>query len=197
MPSSLTSPKQDPPATTTPTTGSTNYHGHPDSHLRRHRSSQLFFGICDMRTAVVALDVLNIGFTILVVVALTIMYMIQGGPFVKSNIVNAFIAGAITVGISGIGCYGAMNFQLKALYIATIGFVLVLIWRIIHLDWIDILVNALLLYPHIILTMEMRNGIMTAETFEREEYLTETGQEFVEMAHGYLSSPKNKSANQQ
>ena len=68
--------------------------------------------------------------------------------------------------------------------------VLVLIWRIVHLDWVDIVVTLLLLYPHTMLTMEMRSGIMTPETFEREEYLTESGRDFVEMAHTYIS-PKN------
>jgi hypothetical protein len=35
--------------------------------------------------------------------------------------------------------------------------------------------------------MEMRAGIMTPETFDEEEYVTEGGRDFVEMAHQYIS----------
>jgi hypothetical protein len=143
-----------------------------------------------MRTATVALDVLNIGFTVVVVLVLSLMYLLQGGPFVFQNIMGAIGAGIVTASVSAVGLWASMNWQLKGLYAATAGFFSVLIWRLVHLDWVDIIVNALLLYPHFFLTMEMRAGIMTPETFDQEEYLTEGGRDFVEMAHQYIS-PKN------
>jgi hypothetical protein len=99
-------------------------------------------------------------------------------------------SGILSAGISAIGLWGAMNWNLNALYAATIGFGLIFIWRMVHLDWVDIVVSLLLLYPHVVLTMEMRAGVMTPETYNREEYLTDSGRDFVEMAHNYLS-PKN------
>jgi hypothetical protein len=180
------------PTTTDPPPSNTNYHVQSDfsSSASSPRRSRLFFGICDMRTACVALDVLNIGFTILVVLVLTLIFLLQGGPFLLANIMGALASGLITAGISAIGLWGAMNWNLPALYVASIGFILVLLWRMVHLDWVDIVVSSLLLYPHVMLTMEMRVGIMTPETYEREEYLTDTGRDFVEMAHTYIS-PKN------
>jgi hypothetical protein len=179
--------------TTDPPPSSTNYHVQTDfsSSSSPSRRSQLFFGICDMRTACVALDVLNIGFTVIVVVVLTILFLVQGGPFVLANIVGTLISGIITAGISAVGLWGAMNWNMMALYAASIGFFFVFIWRAIHLDWVDIVVSLLLLYPHSMLSMEMRAGIMSPETFDREEYLTDSGRDFVEMAHNYIS-PKNE-----
>ena len=169
---------------------STMYVNTTDATTPQPRRSKLFFGVCDMRTATVALDVLNLGFTAVVVVVLTLVYLLQGGPFVGQNILAVLGSGVVTASLSGLGLYAAMHWRLKALYGATAGFLSVLVWRCIHLDWVDILVNALLLYPHAMLAMEMRSGVMTPETFENEEYLTEGGRDFVEMAHQYIS-PKN------
>ncbi|KAG7341753.1 hypothetical protein IV203_023706 [Nitzschia inconspicua] len=156
----------------------------------KQRRSRLFFGVCDMRTATVALNLLNIAFTAIVVVVLSLMFLLQGGPFVGKNIFHTVMSGLLTAGISAVGLYGAMNWNLNALYVSILGFFTIFVWRFVHLDWIDIVVTAVLLYPHSMLTFEMRAGILTPETFDREEYLTESGRDLVEMAHQYIS-PKN------
>jgi hypothetical protein len=156
-----------------------------------HRKSKLFFGICDMRTATVALDVLNIAFTFVVVILLTIMYLIQGGPFVLQNIMYAISGGLVSAGLSGIGLYSAMKWNLRGLYFVTGGFIVLLLFRLITLDWVDIVLTSLLVYPHLMFVMEIRSGIMTEETFPQEEYLSEGGKDFVEMAHNYISPAKS------
>jgi hypothetical protein len=196
----------DPSSSAVPRASSTaDYHVHttddfstpPHTPTPPHgRSSQLFFGICDMRTATVALDVLNLAFTLIVVLVLTCMFLLQSGAanggtlFVWQNILHAWCNGLVMATISLLGLYGAMNWNLSCMYVAVTGWLILLIWRLMQLDWIDIVVSALLLYPHARLTMEMRTGIMTPDTFEKEEYLTESGRDFVEMAHQYIS-PKN------
>lgn len=157
-----------------------------EQHLA-HRKSRLFFGICDMRTAAVALNILNICFTALVAAILTLMFLIQGGPFVMRNILYTIGGSVLTAGISGIGLAAAMNWHLIGMCVATVGFVALLAIRIIHLEYMDIVVTALLLYPHVMLTVEMKTGVLTKETFEKEEYIVESGRDFVEMAHGYIS----------
>jgi hypothetical protein len=157
-----------------------------EQHLA-NRKSRLFFGICDMRTAAVALDVLNICFTAVVAVVLILMFVIQGGPFVMRNIFLVIGGGLLTAGVSGIGLLAAMNWHLVGMGLATVGFAALLVVRIIHLEYVDIVVTALLLFPHAMLTMEMQSGILTKETFEKEEYIVEGGREIVEMAHGYIS----------
>ncbi|KAG7351564.1 hypothetical protein IV203_010924 [Nitzschia inconspicua] len=163
------------------------------SSPKQQRRSRLFFGVCDMRTATVALNLLNIVFTAVVVVVLSLMFLLQGGPFVGKNIFHTVMTGFLTAGISAVGLYGAMNWNLNALYVSILGFVTIFVWRFVHLDWIDIIVTAVLLYPHSMLTLEMRAGILTPETFDREEYLTESGRDLVEMAHQYIS-PKHENA---
>jgi hypothetical protein len=155
-----------------------------------HGKSKLFLGICDMHTATVALDVLNIGFTSVMVILLTLIYLIEGGPFVIHNIMHTICGGLTSAGLSGIGLYSAIDWNLKGLYFVTGGFIVLLLFRLITLDWVDILLTSLLLYPHIMFVMEIRSGSMTEDTFPQEEYLSEAGQDFVEMAHNYIS-PNN------
>lgn len=159
-----------------------------DSFTRNPNSkSKLFFGLCDMRTATVALNIINIVFTVIVALILVFMYAFDNGPY-RLQAVSSVLFGAIAVTcVSGLGLYSAMNWRLDGMYATTIAFALILLVRIIKIDFIDALVTGILLYPHVIFTMEMRSGIMTPETFDDEEYVTEGGRDFVEMAHTYIS----------
>jgi hypothetical protein len=149
--------------------------------------SKLFFGLCDMRTATVSLNIINIIFTVIVALILCFMYAFDNGPY-RLQAVSAVLFGAIAVScVSGLGLYSAMNWRLDGMYATTVAFVLILVVRILKIDIIDALVTGVLLYPHVIFTMEMRSGIMTPETFDGEEYVTEGGRDFVEMAHAYIS----------
>jgi hypothetical protein len=161
--------------------------------MNPNRRSQLFFQICDMRTATVALNLLNVIFTVMVALILSLMYIIQGGPFVWQNIGTVLSGGFISAGASALGLWSAMNWHIHGITVTTILFVLILIWRLIKLEWIDILITCLLLYPHVVLTMEMKSGILSSQTFSEEEYVAESGRDFVEMAHDYIS-PQNSMA---
>jgi len=174
-----TNANSDPPGTC-----STNYTN------TKNRKSKLFFKICDMRTAAVALNVLNVVFTVLVTCILSTVFAFQGGPFVVQNIVTVLGAGFITAGASALGLWSAMNWKTNGVMAASTLFAVILLWRIIKLEWIDILVTALLLYPHVVLTMEMKSGVLSPENYEVEEYVAEGGRDFVGMAHDYIS-PQN------
>jgi hypothetical protein len=173
-------------------TSTTNYAHHDgsvqDSTMNNpNRKSQLFFGICDMRTATVALNIINIAFTVIVAIIMMSMYAFGSG-FYRSQAISSVLFWAIIITVvSGIGLYSAMTWRLDGMYVSTAGFAIILLARIIKLDFIDLLVTAFLLYPHIVFTMEMRSGIMTPENFDEEEYVTEGGRDFVEMAHQYIS----------
>lgn len=192
---------------TDPETGgnsSANYAQHGDGpdgigredHQVASRQSSLFFGICDMRTATVALDVLNVCFTGVVAIVLSLMFLVQGGPFVMSNIMGAVGGGLMTAGVSVIGLVAAMTWHLAGMYCASVGFVALLVYRIVNMDYVDIVVTALLLYPHVMLSVEMRSGILSKDTYDKEEYIVEAGRDFVEMAHGYIS-PDDSTQQQQ
>jgi len=182
---SVTKTNVDPPGSpTSAKSGSiNNYTGIP-------RKSKLFLKLCDMRTAVVALNVLNVVFTVLVTCILATVFAIQAGPYGVQNILTVLGAGLITAGASAVGLWSAMNWKTNGVMAATVVFAVVFVWRCIQLEWIDMLVTALLLYPHVILTQEMKAGVLTPETYEVEEYVAEGGRDFVGMAHDYIS-PQN------
>ena len=169
----------------------TNYAQQPedgeDPMYNPNRKSKLFFGLCDMRTAVVALNIINIVFTVIVAIILTSMYAFDNGPY-KNSAISSVVAWAVLVtAFSSLGLYSSMNWRLDGMYMTTVAFGVVLVMKIIHLAFVDILVTGFLLYPHIVLAMEMKAGIMTPETFEDEEFVAEGGRDLVEMAHQYIS----------
>ena len=163
------------------------------AYVNPNRKSKLFFKICDMRTATVALNILNIVFTVVVALLLSLMFAFESGPY-KLQTISSVIGGALLVaGASGLGLYSAMKWRLDGMMATVAIFGLILLWRIFKLEWVDVLVTGLLLYPHVVFTLEMRTGVMTPETFDEEEFVTEGGRDFVEMANNYVS-PQNSMA---
>jgi hypothetical protein len=150
------------------------------------RRSRLFCGVLDFRTATVVLNVMHIFFAIFLAFVLMIMFLIEGGPFLFKNIASTFGTAVVAVGISMAGLHGAMNWNLSWLYAACAGWCILIIWRVWTRDWLDLVVAIVLLYPHVMLTHEIRSGVLTIETFEEEEYVADGGKEFVQIAHGYV-----------
>ena len=170
-----------------------DYVAQEDPMYNPDRKSKLFFGLCDMRTATVALNVINIIFTVIVAFILIFMYAFDHGPYRSSAITGVAVTSIIVVATSSLGLYSAMNWKLNGMYVSTAAFLAILLYRIITLDFLDAIITGILLYPHVIFTMEMRSGIMSPETFEDEEFVAEGGRDFVEMAQTYLS-PTNSAA---
>lgn len=169
-----------------PTTNYAQHDGQDSTMANPNRKSNLFFGLCDMRTATVALNIINILFTVIVTIIMVSMYAFGSGFSRSEAITSAFVEAIFAMVISGIGLYSAMAWRLDGMYVSIVGLAIILLMRIIKRDYIDLFVTAFLLYPHIIFTMEMRAGVMTPETFDDEEYVTEGGRDFVEMAHQYI-----------
>mmetsp|Transcript_6196 Transcript_6196/g.15374 ORF Transcript_6196/g.15374 Transcript_6196/m.15374 type:complete len:183 (+) Transcript_6196:195-743(+) len=168
---------------------STNYtqDGAESTYTNRNRRSKLFFGICDMRTATVVVNILNIIFTLVVGLIMTIMFAFENGPYKGNHILSIILEAVGVSAISALGLYSAMNWRLNGMIVSTVAFVAILAFHLIKFEWIDFLVTALILYPQIVFTMEMRSGVMSPETFETEEYVAEGGRDFVEMANHYIS----------
>ena len=135
------------------------------------RKSHLFFGkYCDMRVAVVFLNVFNIALLLL------------------SGFISLFRFGFGTIGmllpglvLSGIAIYGAMNFELWAMAIATVGFFLGLLSDLWFLNFVGVIFGAIVVYTHGMLTKEIHEGIMTKETYHKEEYIAEEIQEYIKV----------------
>ncbi len=174
----------------------TNYaqQNEDDPTFNPNRKSKLFFGLSDMRTAVVALNLINIVFTVIVGIILSTMYALDSGPYKSSAITSVLLSSAFVTATSMVGLYSSMNWRFDGMIATCVAFSLVLVLRIWHMDFIDVIVTGLLLYPHIVLTMEMHSGVMSPETFDDEEFVAEGGRDFVEMAHQYIS-PANTAVN--
>jgi hypothetical protein len=75
-----------------------------------------------------------------------------------------------------VGALGALNYVLWMVAVATIGFGLGFILDLFGLHLIGILIGGLVLYPHIVLTYEIKEGIMSIiskETYAREEHIVD------------------------
>lgn len=126
----------------------------------------LCFGICDMRIATMFFNGFNVAMILFGVLATGIF----GNLFWK-GMGAALAAGFPGLILSGIGIYGAKNFELWAMYLATGGFAVLLLMDLIFMQWVGAFFNAIVLFPHAVLTFEMRNEFITKDNYSQQEYL--------------------------
>lgn len=101
---------------------------------------------------------------------------------------NTLAYGLVGLVLSGIGLYGAGKMELWAMYLASFGFVVALIMDAVLGQWIPgFLVTAIVLFPHVVLTMEIRNGVLTKENYKSHEFVSDTGRGYVDRVHAYIA----------
>ena len=145
----------------------TEYEAH-DGGDEVERQGHLLFGfVCDMRIAVVFLNIFNI-------VAISVGIIITGLQFKTFSAAwYAFENGFLSIALSIVGALGALNYVLWMVGVATAGFAIGFLIDLFGLHLIGILVGGLVLYPHVVLTYEIHEGIMSKETYPREEHIVE------------------------
>mmetsp|Transcript_14028 Transcript_14028/g.22569 ORF Transcript_14028/g.22569 Transcript_14028/m.22569 type:complete len:186 (-) Transcript_14028:241-798(-) len=146
------------------------------------RKSSTCCGVCDMRIATLFVNGLNIAMLVVGILVASFRSAMFGKTFLYS--VGVALPGLI---LSSLGIFGAITFELWAMYLATAGFLVAFLLDIIMLQWIGLAITALVLVPHIILSYEIRAGIMTKDSYETEEFLIPEGREFVEKAGAYIA----------
>jgi Ni,Fe-hydrogenase I cytochrome b subunit len=72
--------------------------------------------------------------------------------------------------LNAAGIYGATTYTLWAVAASAAGFALEVLMSLIHFDIGSLLMAGGFLYPHVYLIMEMRNGILSKETYEQEKF---------------------------
>ena len=147
------------------------------------------FGICDMRIGCIFINSFNIS----MIIVGCLVASIRDNMFWKS-IGATFAAGLPGLILSSMGLYGAKTFELWAMYLATGGFLVALIMDAVLLSWIGFFVTAIVVFPHIVLTYEIRNGVLTKDNYVEEEYLHDTGRELVDQAHAYIAPTTSAAA---
>jgi hypothetical protein len=140
-----------------------------DAHTGgEERQGHLLFGyVCDMRIAVVFVNIFNMLALLVGIVITGIQYKTFSAAFYAFE--NAFLGIALSI----VGALGALNYVLWMVSVATIGFGLGFILDLFGLHLIGILIGGLVLYPHIVLTYEIKEGIMSKETYAREEHIVD------------------------
>ncbi len=142
----------------------------------------LCFGVCDMRIATFFVNAFNV--TVIIFGALVMG--IRDHLFWKS-MGAALLAGLPGLVLSGVSIYGAKNFELWAMYLACVGFTVVIAMDAIFWEWVGFAVTAIVLFPHAVLTLEMRNGVITEENYADQQYVSPQGMELVNKAHSYIA----------
>jgi hypothetical protein len=69
-----------------------------------------------------------------------------------------------------------MHFELWAVAMASIGFIIGLCVDLWLPNWLGILVGLLVIYPHAMLTYEIKKGIMSQENYKNEEFAMDFNQ---------------------
>jgi Na+-transporting methylmalonyl-CoA/oxaloacetate decarboxylase gamma subunit len=146
------------------------------------RKSMTFLRLCDFRIATIFVNGLNIAMILVSVLVAAIR-----APLFFKSVVGTLALGLPGLVLSGLGLYGAHKFELWAMYLATAGFLVAVILDGIMMNWLGFAVTLIVLIPHVILTYEMRSGIITKETYDTEEFLIPQGREFVDKAHSYMA----------
>jgi hypothetical protein len=130
------------------------------------RKSMTLCRVCDSRIATFFVNGINIAMILVGILVATIR-----GPMFFKALVGSFMIGLPGLVLSGLGLYGAKSFELWAMYLATAGFLVAFIMDIVLFNWIGLVVTLIVLVPHVILTYEIRSGIMTQQTYDTEEFL--------------------------
>jgi hypothetical protein len=71
--------------------------------------------------------------------------------------------------VAGVGIAGAVNYNAWLLLVAALSYVVSIGYGIVNLDSIPILAGLFLLYPHIVLIIEIGTGTMTQDNYPNEE----------------------------
>jgi len=140
-------------------------------------------GVCDMRLATLFVNAVNIAMILLG----AIFSGIRDNLFWKA-IGNTLAYGLVGLVLSCIGLYGASKMELWAMYLASLGFIVALIMDAVLGQWIPgFFVTLIVLFPHVMLTMEIRNGVLTKENYKSREFVSDTGRGYVDRVHAYIA----------
>jgi hypothetical protein len=145
------------------------------------KQGHLFFGCCcDMRRAVVIVNVMNICFALL---GIAMYYLLSRDGFSEnfdddltkyeleaiSNYKSRAIAfGIVSVLCSLIGIYGAVQYSNWTVVLAAVYYCISGLTKIVPSDLSGMLMAGIFAYPHFVFIKELNNGIMTAENYPNE-----------------------------
>lgn len=130
-----------------------------------------------MRIATVLLNTLHMA----VAVAIEIVEARKWGNRNYSNEPPVFLL--LAIGISGLGLFGALHFSIAPLVLSSICLCFLSYMYLVEFYVFSIVLAITILSVQIAFTDEIRRGVMSKETYEREEYMTKHGRKVIEKVH--------------
>lgn len=133
-------------------------------------------GCCDMRRAVIVVNIISIAVYVINIVAISVVNGVEfEDDAMEEAIVQQFPVGwMIAIMFAKILCYaigiwGAVSFSLWQVYVALGMYMIDTIVNVLVLKFVSVLVAGFFAYPHVYLVQEIKNGIMTKENYYSEE----------------------------
>ena len=132
-------------------------------------------GCCDMRRAVIVVNMISIAMYIISIFAISVVNRVEfDDDVMEEPIVQVPVGWMIAIIFAKILCYaigiwGAVSFSLWQVYVALGMYMIALIFNAIVLNLIAVLVAGLFAYPHVYLVQEIKKGIMTKDNYYSEE----------------------------
>jgi hypothetical protein len=146
--------------------------GAPVDIVKQFKQGHSFLGcLCDMRRAVIMLDILGILLGIIGLIAAIIVYKYGDTIEMFSEYAFGAVAG-IQVGIILAhlsGMIGAICFCICPILITILMEIAFVVLSVLGKDWITLAFNAFWLYPHVVLCYELAKKIMTKENYYQQE----------------------------
>lgn len=163
--------------------------GFPDNAFNEH--TLCFNCCCDFRRAVLIVNGISIGLKLMAMIGVVffVHYLNDNLDDIENDIdddatrkqvdsmfKSGQVAGlewffeiieTIAVGIHACGIYGALQFKQWGIVVAGSIFGLQLVVAFFSMDFLNILVSALMLYPHVCMYNLMKAGIMTPQNYHK------------------------------
>jgi uncharacterized membrane protein len=141
---------------------------------------------CDTRKAVFVVNIISICFSVIGIIMLSLVISGAVNPVYEDDEVQAAmdeiesapLGFGLAVAITGMIChiiaiYGAAKYSKIATIVGGMWYVISTVISLIYLQIGDAVMGALFAYPHFVFWYEMRNGVMTPETYPNEKVCCE------------------------
>ena len=86
-----------------------------------------------------------------------------------SNIVPLSLATNAVIGCSGLGICGAISYRKNYILVALVAYCVTFCMDAYNANFLGMIANGFLVYPHAFLYKEIQNGTMTPQNYENEK----------------------------
>jgi hypothetical protein len=138
-------------------------------------------GCCDVRRAVIIVNLVSIGLAVVGLMGIAALTQMDENMFDDDEVKTALtgldgtsmgVASAIIIFrmmFNCLGIYGAIQYRQYYVIAALVAYVVAAFVSLWNLEIVGAVVSLLFAYPHIFLIKEIRNGIMSEETYPVEK----------------------------